>query len=37
LRPAFEQELLTAFRPQVEKVERLLGRDLAAWKAPAFR
>lgn len=37
LRPAFEQELLTAFRPQVEKVERLLGRDLAAWKAPTFR
>lgn len=33
LRPAFEHELIAAFLPQVETVERLLGRDLAAWKA----
>jgi hypothetical protein len=31
---AFARELVDAFLPQVEKVERLLGRDLAAWKAP---
>lgn len=34
LRPAFERELVEVFLPQVETVERLLGRDLAAWKAP---
>jgi hypothetical protein len=34
LSAAFERELIAAFLPQVEKVERLLGRDLAAWKTP---
>ena len=34
LRPQFEQELIADFLPQIEKLERLLGRDLAAWKAP---
>jgi len=34
--PAFQAELREAFRPQVEKIERLLGRDLSHWKrAPA--
>ena len=33
LRPEFERELILALVPQVEKVERLLGRDLAGWKA----
>lgn len=34
--PAFAAELREAFRPQVEKLERLLGRDLSQWKgAPA--
>jgi hypothetical protein len=37
LRPAFERELIAELLPQVEKVERLLGRDLAAWKTPAPR
>jgi hypothetical protein len=32
LRPAFERELIAFFLPQVEKVERLLDRDLTAWK-----
>ena len=32
LRPEFEQELADAFLPQVKKLERLLGRDFAAWK-----
>lgn len=32
LRPAFEAELVRTFVPQVEKVEALLGRDLAHWK-----
>jgi hypothetical protein len=35
LRPQFERELAAAFLPQVEKVERLLGRELAAWKCAA--
>lgn len=34
LRPEFERELIEAFLPQVETVERLLGRDLSAWKTP---
>ncbi len=34
LRPEFERELIAAFLPQIEMVERLLGRDLAAWRAP---
>jgi hypothetical protein len=34
LRPEFERELIAEFLPQIEKVERLLGRDLAAWKTP---
>jgi hypothetical protein len=34
LRPEFERELIAEFMPQIEKVERLLGRDLAAWKMP---
>jgi len=33
LRPEFERELVAEFLPQVEKVERLLGRDLSGWKA----
>ncbi len=37
LRAAFEQELIGEFLPQIEKVERLLDRDLAAWKAPKVR
>lgn len=32
LRPGFEEELIAEFVPQVEKVERLLGRGLTAWK-----
>jgi len=34
LRPAFEAELIVEFLPQIEKVERLLGRDLTSWKTP---
>jgi hypothetical protein len=34
LRPALREELTDAFRPQVEKIEGLLGWDLAAWKEP---
>jgi hypothetical protein len=34
LRPEFERELIAAFLPQIEKVERLLGTDLSAWKRP---
>jgi hypothetical protein len=34
LRPIFERELVDTFLPQVEKVERLLGRDLGGWKVP---
>lgn len=30
----FEQELHAAFRPQVEKIETLLGCDLSHWKTP---
>jgi hypothetical protein len=32
LRPEFEAELVETFRPQVEKLEPLLGRDLSHWK-----
>lgn len=32
LRPAFRQELAEEFEPEVEKVERLTGRDLSAWR-----
>lgn len=35
LRPEFATELREAFRPQVEKIERLLGRDLSHWKQPS--
>ena len=35
LREAFEAELIAEFLPQIEKVERLVGRDLANWKAPS--
>lgn len=35
LRAHFEAELIAAFLPQVEKVERLLDRDFTAWKVPA--
>jgi hypothetical protein len=35
LRPGFEAELIAAFLPQIEKVERLLDRDLSSWKSPA--
>lgn len=34
LRPAFDRELHALFLPQVEKLERLLGRDLVEWRAP---
>jgi hypothetical protein len=37
MREAFEAELIATFLPQVEKVEKLLGRDLASWKAPSSR
>ncbi len=37
LRPAFEEELIAAFIPQIEKVEKLLDRDLASWKIPRSR
>ncbi|HEX8431497.1 MAG TPA: hypothetical protein VF625_09425, partial [Longimicrobium sp.] len=30
--PSFAAELRAAFTPQVEKIERLVGRDLAHWK-----
>lgn len=32
LREPFEAELIAKFLPQIEKVERLLGRDLTNWK-----
>jgi hypothetical protein len=32
LSPGFERELIAEFLPEVETVERLLGRDLGAWK-----
>jgi hypothetical protein len=35
LREAFEAELITTLLPQIEKVETLLGRDLASWKTPS--
>lgn len=31
LREGFEAELVAEFRPQVAKIEQLLGRDLSAW------
>jgi hypothetical protein len=34
LSPGFERELIAEFLPQVETVERLLDRDLGAWKVP---
>jgi hypothetical protein len=34
LRPEFAHELIVAMLPQIEKVERLLDRDLTAWKIP---
>jgi hypothetical protein len=34
IRPAFEEELIAEFLPQIEKVERLLQRDLPSWKRP---
>ncbi len=37
LRREFEEELIAGLLPQVEKLERLLGRDLAAWKTPRSR
>ena len=30
--PAFNRELHDAFRPQVETLERIMGRDLSRWK-----
>lgn len=35
LREEFEAELIATFLPQIEKVERLLCRDLASWKMPS--
>ena len=35
--PAFTAELRAAFLPQVEKIERLTGRDLAHWKRGGAR
>jgi hypothetical protein len=37
MRAEFAAELTRDFLPQIEKVERLLDRDLSAWKAPALR
>jgi hypothetical protein len=37
LRPEFAHELIVAMLPQIEKVERLLDRDLTAWKIPGSR
>lgn len=34
LRAGFEEELIGEFLPQIEKAERLLGRNFAAWKKP---
>ena len=34
LRPEFEAELIDTFRPQVEKLAALLGRDLSHWTRP---
>lgn len=34
LDPAFEAELALVFTPQIEKIERLLDRDLSVWKRP---
>lgn len=34
LRPAFAAELIETFKPQVAKVEALLGRDLSHWSDP---
>ena len=35
LRPTFEAELIEIFRPQVDKVAALLGRNLSHWSRPA--
>jgi hypothetical protein len=37
LDPAIEQRLRERFRPEVEALEEMLGRDLSAWKKPAAR
>ena len=37
LRSAFEAELIAGLLPQIETIERLLGRDLTAWKHPRGR
>jgi hypothetical protein len=37
LRAELAAELTGEFLPQIEKVERLLDRDLSAWKVPALR
>lgn len=34
LDPAFRAELTAHFRPEVERLEGVLGRDLSAWKRP---
>lgn len=34
LRPAFREELIQSFEPQIDRLSRLLGRDLSHWKAP---
>jgi len=34
LDPALEQRLRERFRPEVEALEKMIGRDLSAWKQP---
>jgi hypothetical protein len=35
LEPELERKLRARFRPEVEALEAMLGRDLSSWKAPA--
>ena len=37
LRPETDARLREVFRPEVEALEQMLGRDLSAWKAPRTR
>jgi hypothetical protein len=34
LDPALDRRLRERFRPEVEALEKMLGRDLSAWKKP---
>jgi hypothetical protein len=37
LSPAVSRRLYKLFRPEIEKLEEMLHRDLSAWKSPSSR